>query len=196
MLFFESVEVAEIIRAYRSWIVRAYCRCRFVILRQRFLQEVGQYLPLKGNVMDIGCGFGLFSLYYAMHRPDLVISGIDLNENRIRMALDAAATLGVSNVDYRVGNATSLQIDAGLNTAYMLDIIHHLPRERVRPLLESVYSNLAPGGRLLIKDVNTTPKWKTWFTYVLDKAMDIRTPVCYWSQSSLIELLPVFASWY
>lgn len=189
MLTFETQEVARIVQAYRSRIVRAYCRGRFIILRQRFLQEVGQYLPDQGEVMDIGCGFGLFSLYYAMKNPGLVINGIDLNETRIGMARDAAAALGVRNVHYEVGNAASLDLQAGLDTAYMLDIVHHLPSDRVRPLLTSVFENLAPGGRLLIKDVNTTPRWKRWFTHVLDKAMDIRTPVSYWSQASLVELL-------
>lgn len=160
-----------------------------MILRQRFLQEIGQYLPSKGKVLDVGCGFGLFSLYYAMRYPELSIDGIDLNKTRIQMARDAATSLGVTNVWYRVGNVTEFKIEEGFQTVYMLDIIHHLPRMRVRPLLEAIYASLTSGGTLLIKDVNTSPIWKRWFTWYLDKAMDFRTPVSYWSQTTLVSVL-------
>ena len=69
--------------AYHSWIVRAYVWGRFGIMRQRFLDEIGQYLPCQGRVLDIGCGFGLFSLYFAATRPGLYLRGFDLNPNRI-----------------------------------------------------------------------------------------------------------------
>ena len=50
-----SATVRRIIRAYDDPIIRAYCWGRFGILRQRFLDEIGQYLPGEGVVLDIGC---------------------------------------------------------------------------------------------------------------------------------------------
>ena len=77
--------VLNVIRAYDDWIVRGYCWGRFWILRQRFLDEIGQYLPERGRVLDLGCGFGLFSLYYASVRPGLRLEGFDRNPRRIAM---------------------------------------------------------------------------------------------------------------
>ena len=74
-----SATVKRIIRAYDDPIVRAYCWARFGILRQRFLDEIGQYLPEAGPVLDIGCGFGLFSLYYAATGPRRFVRGLDLS---------------------------------------------------------------------------------------------------------------------
>ena len=88
-----SAPILSVIRAYDDWIVRAYCWGRFWILRQRFLDEVGQYLPRAGRVLDLGCGFGLFSLYYASVRPGLQIEGFDLNPRRIAMAREAARSI-------------------------------------------------------------------------------------------------------
>src|SRR5437867_10343105 len=92
--------VLNVIRAYDDWIVRAYCWTRFWILRQRFLDEIGQYLPDTGSVLDIGCGFGLFSLYYAATGPRRLLRGIDINRRRIALARRAAARLGLDNAVY------------------------------------------------------------------------------------------------
>jgi hypothetical protein len=40
-----------------------------------------------------------------------------------------------------------------------------------------------------VKDVDTRPAYKRWFTWALDRAIDPRTPVSYWSADSLQALL-------
>ena len=141
-----SESILSVIRAYDDPIVRAYCWGRFWILRQRFLDEVGQYLPRRGRVLDLGCGFGLFSLYYASVRPGIEIEGIDLNERRIATARKAAARLGLQNVRYDVRNAMDFRADTSFDAAYMLDIVHHIPSETVRPLLEQLAKALPTGA--------------------------------------------------
>lgn len=184
-----SAQVLSIIRAYDDPVVRAYCWGRFWILRQRFLDEIGQYLPDTGEVLDIGCGFGLFSLYFAAVAPRRFLRGLDVNGRRIAMARRAAARLGLENVAYEEGDARDFKGDGLYAAAYMLDIVHHVPPEAVPPLLGSLARCLPPGGRLLVKDVDTRPAYKRWFTWTLDRAMDPRTPVRYWPAESLQALL-------
>jgi 2-polyprenyl-6-hydroxyphenyl methylase/3-demethylubiquinone-9 3-methyltransferase len=181
--------LAQIIRAYDSWIVRGYAWGRFQILRRRFLDEIGQYLPKEGRVLDIGCGFGLFSLYFATIRPSLSLHGFDLNANRIAMARRAAASLGITNVTYDVKDARLFDGDAGFHAAYLLDLIHHIPEAAAEPLLRSVTASLEPGGVLLVKDVDTHPAYKRHFTRALDAMLDPRSPVSYWDSRRLRALL-------
>jgi SAM-dependent methyltransferase len=181
--------IRRIIRAYDDPIVRAYCWVRFWILRQRFLDEIGQYLPESGPVLDIGCGFGLFSLYYASIPPELHVEGLDRNPRRIAMARAAARKLGLENVAYEVGDVMDFKGNETFDAAYMLDIIHHIPEAAVRPLLEQVRKILPAGGRLLIKDVDRRPFFKRWFTHALDKVMDPGAPVRYWEPDDLARLL-------
>ncbi len=185
----ERPRIASVIRAYDSPIVRAYCLCRFLILRQRFLAEIGQYFPPEGRILDVGCGFGLFSLYFALSNPELQIDGIDLNERRIRMGRRAAASLGLDNVAHRVGDARDFQPESGYATVYMLDIVHHIPPDTVPGLLSRIHASLTGGGTLLVKDVAYHPTLKRWFTFWLDKAMDPLTPVHYWRIPDLRNLL-------
>jgi 2-polyprenyl-3-methyl-5-hydroxy-6-metoxy-1,4-benzoquinol methylase len=177
--------LSEIVNAFDSAIVRAYCRGRFIILHQRFLEEIGQYLPQSGPILDIGCGFGLFSLYFARQAPGRMITGVDLNATRISSARRAAQQLGVTNVEYLVGNATQFHPPGGLVCAYMLDIVHHIDRPAAAQLLDALYDALAPGGLLIVKDVTTRPAYKRWFTWILDKAMDAHADVHYWPKREL-----------
>jgi SAM-dependent methyltransferase len=184
-----SDTVRKIIGAYDDPVVRAYSWVRFGILRQRFLDEIGQYLPDAGAILDIGCGFGLFSLYYAATGPRRFVRGIDMNGRRIALARRAAARLGIENVAYDVADARDFEGDGALAGAYMLDIVHHVPRAAVRPLLRQVHRALAPGRLLLVKDVDTRPVLKRWFTWLLDRAMMPRAPVHYWSAAELSALM-------
>ena len=181
--------IRRIIRAYDDPVVRAYCWARFGILRQRFLDEIGQYLPATGAVLDIGCGFGLFSLYYAASAPGRFVRGLDVNARRIGIARRAAARLGLDNVVYEQGDARDFKGDGEVAAAYMLDIVHHVPEAAVAPLLAGLRRSLPPGGRLLVKDVDTRPAPKRWFTWVLDRAMAPRAPVRYWSADELTQAL-------
>jgi len=181
--------IRRIVRAYDDPVVRGYCWARFLILRQRFLEEIGQYLPPEGAVLDIGCGFGLFSLYYAATAPGRFVRGLDVNGRRIAMARRAARRLAIDNVQYEQGDARDFKGDSEIAAAYMLDIVHHVPPETVPPLLRQLRRCLVPGGRLLVKDVDTRPAPKRWFTWALDRLMAPRTPVRYWSADELTAAL-------
>src|SRR5260370_37286147 len=105
------------------------------------------------------------------------------------MARAEASKLGMDNVRYEVGDVMAFKGDETFDAAYMLDIVHHIPKDAVRPLLDQVARILPAGGRLLIKDVDRRPFYKRWFTHALDKVMDPGTPVRYWDADDLARLL-------
>ena len=181
--------VRRIIQAYDDPLVRAYSAARFTILRQRFLFEIGQYLPHAGRVVDVGCGFGLFALYFAIRLPAIRVVGFDLNQYRVDLARRAAARLGVENAEFHVGDASAFRLDEQISAAYMLDVIHHIPVASVRPLMTTIAAHLSPGGRLLVKDVESARSPKLAFTWLLDKVMDFRASVRYWAPEEVQPLL-------
>jgi 2-polyprenyl-3-methyl-5-hydroxy-6-metoxy-1,4-benzoquinol methylase len=182
--------LVRIIRSYKNRVVRAYCRVRFVIIRQDFLNEIGQYLPSRGRVLDIGCGFGLFGLYFAGSAPQRRVQGYDLSPKRVAMARLAARTLGLGNARFDQGDAVQLSLAESYDAIYALDLIHHLPFERVPGFVAGLHRALRPGGVLLIKDVDRTPAYKRWFTLALDRLMvGWREPVRYWSRAEMREML-------
>jgi len=179
-----GADVHRVIAAYRG-IVRLYCYARFGILRQVFLDAIGAHLPASGRVLDIGCGFGLFSLYYALRNPALRLEGIDVDPGRVALATATAARLGLPNVTFRVGDARELTLAGTFDGAYMLDVIHHVPEAVVPELLDRLHDRLAPGATLVAKDVDASQGWKRRFTHLLDFAMAPRSPVHYWTRERL-----------
>lgn len=178
-LFERRREIVRGIIATYPGIVRAYCEIRFQIISIRFLEEIAQYLPERGRVVDLGCGFGLFGLYMAQARPGVSLTGIDLNEPRIALANRSARALAVDNARFERSDLRTWRLQEPADVVYALDVFHHLPREAGDELLRSVYDHLAPGGRLLLKEIDTVPRSKALFTYALDKLMAPRDRITY-----------------
>jgi len=181
--------ISPIIRAYDSLIVRLYCLLRFRIIRGRFLEEIRQFLPAEGDVFEVGSGFGLFGLYFARMSPHLVIRGVDVDEQRIHLAQSARRRLGLSNVAFAVGNARTVHLPEGLDGCYVLDLLHHLPRDTAHGLIAHVYEQLRPGGVFIVKDVDTRPRYKMAFTWLLDVVMTRGERPQYWSVADMTDTL-------
>lgn len=169
----------QIVAAYNNPVIRWYSRIRFHIINVNFLETLEQHLAPTARVLDIGCGFGLFAMYYALNAPDRHITGFDLSEPRIREATQVAARLGLINVQFSRQDATAYQFTAQFDAVITLDLLHHVGPEVAERLIQQSYQALTPGGMLLIKDVNTSPLHKLYFTYVLDKLMMPRSHVHY-----------------
>ena len=149
--------LARIVRAYEEPLARAYCLVRFMIIRRRFLEQIGRHLPASGTVLDVGCGFGLFALYFASQIPGVEIRGFDLSARRITSARRAAARLGLRNVRFEVADAAGMN-GRQASAVYMVDLMHHVQAQSVAGLLGTIASSLVPNGRLVIKDIEPTPR--------------------------------------
>lgn len=181
--------IRAIVTNYRDPVIRVYSLLRFMILRQYFLDEIGQYLPQRGRILDLGCGFGLFSLYFASMAGERELVGVDADAKRIGHARENARSLGLDNVVYEVGDALDWSSGERFDAVYLLDLLHHLPRAEVRPFLERVRQLLAVDGILLVKEVEDRPRWKMLFTLLLDRLMVGSEPIYYWPESELSALL-------
>lgn len=172
----DASAIRDMIHSLQSPIVRAYSRVRFTILRQLFLEEIGQYLPRSGDVLDLGGGFGLFSLFYAITKPGLRIQAVDLDVKQVAAASESAARLGLTDVTYVASDATKWTTRQEFDASYMLDLLHHLPQASVPGFLADVTRLLRRSGILVIKDVADRPSYKMLFTLLLDRLLVGWTP--------------------
>ena len=179
--------IRSIVRSYDDLIIRLYSSIRFLILRQPFLEDIDRHLPSEGRILDLGSGFGLFSLYFASTGTDRELIGVDMNEGRVEQARRSAEKLGLDHVHYHVGDVLEWEAAGEFDAIYMLDVIHHLPKEYVPEFLGRLRSLLKPDGILIIKEVADRPLLKMWFTMILDRLMvGLTEPIHYWSPPQLV----------
>ena len=180
----------RIIGSYRSWLVSAYCYVRFVIMNMRILEAIEQYLPREGRLLDVGCGFGLFSLYFAGCQEGRSLRSFDLNRARIQQARESAAQLGLEKrVQFEHCNVLDYEFTDQVDGIVVLDLLHHIPTSAVPELIGHFYDTISENGVVMIKDIESKPWYKVAFTWILDKAMDPKTPVNYYSKEEMIQML-------
>jgi 2-polyprenyl-3-methyl-5-hydroxy-6-metoxy-1,4-benzoquinol methylase len=151
-------------------IPRVYSLLRFTIIRARILGVMDVLLPERGDILELGCGFGLFAGYFAASSRERTLFGVDRNEKRIDMARQMAARMKLP-ARFEVADVRELPETQTFDAAYALDVLHHIPFDAHRTVLEDLHRRLKPGATLLVKDISTFPLHKLGFTWLLDRVM-------------------------
>jgi 2-polyprenyl-3-methyl-5-hydroxy-6-metoxy-1,4-benzoquinol methylase len=152
-------------------LLRAYAAGRFRILPPVMLDAIEQHLPEAGTVLDLGCGYGLFTLYFAHRRPGCRFAGVDIAQERVARAAETARRLGLGNVRFEHADAASSAGGEELDIAYCIDMLHHVSPKTAEKILTLIEGRLRPGGRLVLKEIDTQPRAKLYFTCLLDRLM-------------------------
>src|SRR5271166_4012920 len=137
--------IANIVRSL-PLVERAYSRVRFSIMRPKLLSVMDLLLTDEGRILDVGCGFGLFAAYFGqMHRRRRIV-GVDPDSRRIGIARAVAERLGLRGHSFVAGDIRDAAVEGPFDAAYVLDVMHHLPRDDQKRVLERIAALLVPGG--------------------------------------------------
>lgn len=177
-----------IVDTYDSFLVRMYCKARFLIININILHILALCLRGKTRVLDIGCGFGLFGCYFSALNPEISYTGYDLNPRRIEMAKKAASRLGLKNATFHCSDARELKIEDQFDAIMMVDLMHHINDDTKQKLVETCAAHLADDGKLVVKDVTTHPSLKIVFTWALDVLMTRSFDMWYWGEQKFHSL--------
>lgn len=102
------------------------------------------------HVADLGAGEGTLSQLLAQ-RAEKVIA-VDLSPKMVDYAQSLAATNGLHNLEFRLGDIETPPIeDSSIDLAILSQALHHA--ENPQRAIDSAYRILRPGGRLIILDL-------------------------------------------
>lgn len=107
------------------------------------------------NCLDLGCGGGDASLAMArLVQPAGRVVGIDMDAAKVDLARADAAEQNLSNVDFRVGDAASLDAEAEYDIVYARLLLTHV--EKPDAVLGRMVAAVKPGGTVVVEDLDHT----------------------------------------
>ncbi|MCK4700721.1 MAG: methyltransferase domain-containing protein [Bacteroidales bacterium] len=112
------------------------------------------------TILEIGCGNGVQTMYILNKYKPKSITGIDLNEENIRIANIEKSRKGMINASFLVDDAQQLSKfkENSIDVIINIESAFHYPD---KPLfLKQLFRVLKPGGHFLIADILTTRKKK------------------------------------
>jgi ubiquinone/menaquinone biosynthesis C-methylase UbiE len=128
--------------------------------------------PLENKeVIEIGCGNGVQSIYIYQNFNPSKITGIDLSEANIEIAESEKERLKAEKVRFLVDDAQNMKhipsesVDVVIN----IESAFHYPDKTA--FLKEIHRVLKPGGQFLIADILTTNKKKKRMIKLWGKSM-------------------------
>lgn len=117
-------------------------------------------LDLQGSTIDVGCGYGTFTLALARRTTHPVI-GIDIDPAMVALTQQRARDAGLHQVTTRLLDVTVSALGVAAGSADLVLIFNLLHCERPLELVQSAGAALRLGGRLAVmhwrRDI-TTPR--------------------------------------
>lgn len=185
----QSNAITRQILAVYPLVARWYSRVRFQIMSGEMLDTIEQHLPVEGTVLDVGCGFGLFTLYLALKRPGCKFIGMELSQRRVDEAKRAAQVLQIKNAEFICADPASSNIPYQPNAAYCMDLLHHMTPQGGDRLLERLFEVLKPGSLMIVKDLTTRPRLKLYYIFLPDLLVNLKDSFYYRSNEAWLARL-------
>jgi 1-acyl-sn-glycerol-3-phosphate acyltransferase len=109
------------------------------------------FVPLKGKIVDAGCGYGFLSYILSMKSSERKITGIDYDGDKIADA--ANCSLKTDRVNFECADIT--EYDFGNADCFIFcDILHYVEPEDIERIARKVSEKLNPGGSVIIRDAD------------------------------------------
>lgn len=111
-----------------------------------------------GRVLDVGCGRGqLGAFLHELGRATETL-GIDSDSKKVEVARRA-----FPEARFLVGDAARLELPEA-DTILLVDVLHYLPLAEQDALLTAATRAVAPGGRVLVRELDAEPSTRSAVT--------------------------------
>jgi 2-polyprenyl-6-hydroxyphenyl methylase/3-demethylubiquinone-9 3-methyltransferase len=120
---------------------------RIIFNFDQIKKHLDSFIPAEGNVLDWGCGYGIFANYLRLKNPKLNVVGFDISKVRIEEANKTTPLVGVKFTS----DPSEIKFDR-FKLVLLIDVLLFLPVDEKKSLLKTIYTSLERGGIVFIKD--------------------------------------------
>ncbi len=150
---------------------------------------VEKHVPKDGRIYDLGCGFGLFSVFMYAKSSNREIIAVDWIEERINFALVSS-----NKIKFVYADVFNMLLDS-CKAVILIDILYLFDHTRQKELLLKCYHALENNGVLLIKEMDTGPLLKYLWCLIQESIVtkifkrNLSTGMYFWNRSKFINFL-------
>jgi 2-polyprenyl-3-methyl-5-hydroxy-6-metoxy-1,4-benzoquinol methylase len=155
--------IKKIIKAYPLFWPRIYAYIRSKILP---IEKIERFIP-EGRILDVGCGYGITTIYFALKNIKRNVVGSELMKERVRIANKISRE--IPNVNFEANNL--IESNDKFNSIVAIDLLHHIKNKDKEVFIKKCKKVLGKKGILIIKDIDKKPRHKYLWNYVHDKLM-------------------------
>lgn len=127
-------------RAIPSAHISTYIRFLYF---QKFLKKIK-----FRNILDAGCGSGIFSFYIAKKYSEVHVTGYDISPLDIEICNQKKISQYINNVNFYCTDLRTPFGDEKFDIIFSIDVIEHITGNII--VLENVYLSLKPGGQFYL----------------------------------------------
>lgn len=121
--------------------------------------ELEARVPAAGRVLDLGCGHGLGSIVLGLGAAGREVTGVDIDADKLPSGASAARRAGLTNVAFEAV-PPGWRPGGGYDAIVLVDVLYLLGGTAARELLADLGGAIAPGGAVLVKEIDVRPRWK------------------------------------
>lgn len=121
--------------------------------------ELEALVPSSGDILDHGCGSGLFSIQLALASAQRSVHGVDLSPYKVAQGR-AAADRCAARVDLDVVEPGWQPPPSSYDAVVMCDVLYLMAPAEIERSVAAAARSLRPGGTLVIKEIVARPRWK------------------------------------
>ncbi|MDN3583529.1 1-acyl-sn-glycerol-3-phosphate acyltransferase [Mucilaginibacter flavus] len=140
---------------YKGPLLEWYMRIKTIL--EKNYQPFHDLLPLKGRMLDIGCGYGFMPYMLHFAAPGREFTGIDYDEDKIEVANNNFNKDSLIRFEY--ADALGFEMEP-YDAIIIADVLHYMQPDEQKVLIERCMNNLRPGGIIIIRDGNKDLKEK------------------------------------
>jgi 2-polyprenyl-3-methyl-5-hydroxy-6-metoxy-1,4-benzoquinol methylase len=145
--------------------VAAVYRSIYVDL-DKYVDAVHEWVPNACAILEVGCGEGAVTERLAAAYPEARITAIDITPRVGRLFRGST-----DRVRFRQCTVQEIEAQEGgrFDLAMIADVVHHVPVEFRKGLLDAARGCLAPGGSLIFKEWERSRTPIHWMCHASDR---------------------------
>ncbi|HMM02149.1 MULTISPECIES: trifunctional MMPL family transporter/lysophospholipid acyltransferase/class I SAM-dependent methyltransferase [unclassified Dysgonomonas] len=144
---------------YKGPVMEWYVRIK--VKMEKSYKIFDELIPERGQITDIGCGYGTLGYMLAMLSPDRQVLGIDYDEDKAGVA--RYGYLHKENTAFV--HADALEYPLPESDVFILnDMLHYMDNQKQESLLKRCVQNLNDNGLIIVRDGDSRDKQKQKLT--------------------------------